>query len=92
MIGVRRVEVLLPDTAARASVGKLPEAVEVHLIPRDGAMAPEFETVEFLVPPYGSRRVIEALPRLSALRIVQANSVGVDWIAPSIRWPSGRLA
>ena len=78
------MKVWLPDTPARASVGELPEAVEVHLIPRDGALPPEFEAVEFLVPPYGSRRVIEALPRLSALRVVQANSAGVDWIAPSI--------
>ena len=74
----------LPDTPARASVGELPAAAEVHLIPRDGALPPEFEAVEFLVPPFGSRRVIEALPRLSALRVVQANSAGVDWIAPSI--------
>ena len=81
------MEIWLPDTPARASVGKLPEAVEVHLIPRHGALPPEFEAVEFLVPPFGSRRVIEALPRLGALRVVQANSAGVDWIAPSI--PAG---
>jgi len=62
----------------------MPEAVEINLIPREGALPQEIETVEFLVPPYGSRRVIEALPRLSALRIVQVNSAGVDWIAPSV--------
>jgi phosphoglycerate dehydrogenase-like enzyme len=28
--------------------------------------------------------VIEALPRLRALRVVQVNSAGVDWIAPSV--------
>ncbi len=78
------MEIWLPDTPARASVGDLPEAVQVHLIPRDGALPPEFEAVEFLVPPYGSHRVIEALPRLRALRVVQVNSAGVDWIAPSI--------
>jgi phosphoglycerate dehydrogenase-like enzyme len=78
------VKVWLPDTSARASVGGLSEAVEVHLIPREGALPPEFEGVEFLVPPYGSRRVIEALPRLNALRVIQVNSAGVDWIAPSV--------
>lgn len=78
------MEVWLPDNPALVSLGELPEAVEVHLIPRRGAFPPEFETVEFLVPPYGSRRVIEALPRLSALQVVQVNSAGVDWIAPSI--------
>jgi phosphoglycerate dehydrogenase-like enzyme len=78
------VKVWLPDNPARASLGELPESVEVHLIPRHGALPPEIEAVEFLVPPFGSRRVIEALPRLSALRVVQANSAGVDWIAASI--------
>lgn len=78
------MKVWLPDNPARAGIGELPEAVEVHLIPRKGALPPEFEAVEFLVPPFGSRRVIEALPRLSALRVVQVNSAGVDWIAGSI--------
>jgi phosphoglycerate dehydrogenase-like enzyme len=78
------VEVWLPDDPARASLGELSEAVEVNLIPRRGALPQEIEAVEFLVPPYGSRRVIEALPRLRALRVVQVNSAGVDWIAPSV--------
>jgi phosphoglycerate dehydrogenase-like enzyme len=78
------VEVWLPDNPARASLGGLPEAVEINLIPRHGALPQEIEAVEFLVPPYGSRRVIEALPRLAALRVIQANSAGVDWIAPSV--------
>ncbi|HET9677836.1 MAG TPA: 2-hydroxyacid dehydrogenase [Solirubrobacterales bacterium] len=81
------MKVWLPDNPARAGLGELPEAVEVNLIPREGALPQEIETVEFLVPPYGSRRVIEALPRLSALRVVQVNSAGVDWIAPSV--PAG---
>lgn len=78
------MKVWLPDNPARASLGELPEAVEINLIPRGSALPQEIETVEFLVPPYGSRRVIEALPRLSALRVVQVNSAGVDWIAPSV--------
>jgi phosphoglycerate dehydrogenase-like enzyme len=78
------VEVWLPDNPARAGLGELPEVVEINLIPREGALPQEIERVEFLVPPYGSRRVIEALPRLTALRVVQVNSAGVDWIAPSV--------
>ncbi len=89
--GARRVtspvEVWLPDNPARASLGELPDAVEVNLIPRDGALPQAIEAVEFLVPPFGSRRVIEALPRPRALRVVQATSAGVDWIAPSV--PAG---
>lgn len=83
------MKVWLPDNPARASLGELPEAVEINLIPREGALPQEFEAVEFLVPPYGSRRVIEALPRLRALRVVQVNSAGVDWIAPSV--PEGAV-
>jgi phosphoglycerate dehydrogenase-like enzyme len=78
------VEAWLPDDPARVSIGELPESVEVHLIPRDGALPPEVEAAEFLVPPFGSSRVLEALPRLSSLRVVQVNSAGVDWIAPLI--------
>jgi phosphoglycerate dehydrogenase-like enzyme len=78
------VEVWLPDNPARARLGKLPEAVEINLIPREGALPQEIETVEFLVSPYGSRSVIEVLPRFTALRVVQVNSAGVDWVAPSI--------
>jgi phosphoglycerate dehydrogenase-like enzyme len=78
------VEVWLPEGPARAGVGELPEPVEVRLIPRRGALPPEIEAAEFLVPPFGSRRVVEALPRLGALRVVQVNSAGVDWIAPAV--------
>jgi phosphoglycerate dehydrogenase-like enzyme len=81
------VKVWLPDNPARAGLGELPDAVELHSIPRRGELPSEFEAVEFLVPPYGSRRVLAALPRLRALRVVQANSAGVDWIAPAI--PAG---
>lgn len=78
------MKVWLPDNPDRAGLGDLPGAVEVNLIPRSGALPQEIEAAEFLVPPYGSRRVIEALPRLTALQVVQVNSAGVDWIAPSI--------
>jgi phosphoglycerate dehydrogenase-like enzyme len=78
------VEVWLPDNPFRDSLGELPEEVGINLIPRCGSLPQEIETVEFLVPPYGSRRVIEALPRLGALRVVQVNSAGVDWIAPAV--------
>jgi phosphoglycerate dehydrogenase-like enzyme len=84
VIGLLPVETWLPDNPARVSVGELPASVKVHLIPHDGALPSEIEAAEFLVPPFGSRRVIEALPRLSALRVVQVNSAGVDWIGPSI--------
>ncbi|HEU5062470.1 MAG TPA: 2-hydroxyacid dehydrogenase [Solirubrobacterales bacterium] len=78
------MDVWLPDNPDRASLGELPEVVEINRIPRDGPLPQEIEAAEFLVPPFGSSRVIEALPRLSALRVVQVNSAGVDWIASSV--------
>ncbi len=60
----------------------MPAGVEIHLVPRRGPLPPEFYKAEFLVPPYGSRRVLEALPRMEELRVIQANSSGVEWLLP----------
>jgi hypothetical protein len=65
----------------------LPAGVEMHLVPGQGALPPEFYEAEFLVPPYGSRRVLEALPRMEKLRVIQANSSGVEWLLPHV--PAG---
>ncbi len=65
----------------------MPAGVELHLVPKDGPLPPEFYEAEFLVPPYGSRRVLEALPRMRQLRVIQANSSGVEWLLPHV--PAG---
>jgi phosphoglycerate dehydrogenase-like enzyme len=78
------VKIWLPDHPARESIGELPATAELSLIPREGPLPPDFDAVEFLVPPYGSRRVLDALPRLDSLRVVQTNSAGVDWLLPFI--------
>ena len=78
------MNVWLPDHPAADSIGALPSSVSLNVIPAKGALPEDFGRVEFLVPPFGARRVIEALPRLGALRVVQVDSAGVDWIAPSI--------
>jgi phosphoglycerate dehydrogenase-like enzyme len=72
----------LRDGPGREAVGPLPPGVEVHLVPGDGPLPPEFYEAEFLVPPYGSHRVLAALPRMRELRVVQANSSGVEWLLP----------
>lgn len=59
----------------------------MQLVPKDGSLPPEFYEAEFLVPPYGSRRVLEALPRMEELRVIQANSSGVEWLLPHV--PAG---
>jgi phosphoglycerate dehydrogenase-like enzyme len=78
------VRLWLRDGQGREAVGSLPPGVEVHLIPRDGPLPPEFYEAEFLVPPYGSRRVLAALPKMRELRVIQANSSGVEWLLPHV--------
>jgi phosphoglycerate dehydrogenase-like enzyme len=56
----------------------------MHLVPRDAPLPAEFYEAEFLVPPYGSRRVLEALPKMRQLRVIQANSSGVEWLLPHV--------
>lgn len=65
----------------------MPDGVEMHLVPREGSLPAEFYEAEFLVPPYGSRRVLEALPAMRQLRVIQANSSGVEWLLPHV--PAG---
>lgn len=46
----------------------------------------DLSVVEFYVPPYpGGPPVIEMLPRLPGLKVVQLLTAGVDWILPSIK-------
>ncbi len=65
----------------------VPDGVEVESIPRPVIDHPELERVEVLVPPYGSRAVLEALPEMSSLRLIQVLESGVDWLLPHV--PAG---
>jgi phosphoglycerate dehydrogenase-like enzyme len=62
----------------------LPDGVEAVLVPRRPADDPDLARVEVLVPPYRSRRVLDALPRMSGLRLVQALESGVEWLLPHV--------
>jgi phosphoglycerate dehydrogenase-like enzyme len=60
----------------------LPDGVEAASIPREPAGHPDLARVEVLVPPYRSRRVLDALPRMTGLKLVQALESGVEWLLP----------
>jgi phosphoglycerate dehydrogenase-like enzyme len=62
----------------------LPDEVEIASVPRQPAGHPDLSRVEVLVPPYRSRRVLEALPEMSRLRLVQALESGVEWLLPHV--------
>jgi len=65
---------------------ELPNGVELATVPRDPDEHPDLARVEVLVPPYRSS-VLDALPDMSALRLVQALESGVDWLLPHV--PAG---
>lgn len=78
------MRVWLRDGPGREAIEPLPDGVDLHMVPRKGPLPTEFFEAEFLVPPFGSRRVLEALSRMPELRVIQANSSGVDWLLPSV--------
>lgn len=73
----------IPDRADRHSVGDLPGDVELHLIPKQGLSDALLEA-EFLVPGSEEPAVIEALGRMSKLRVIQTLSAGIDWLLPAV--------
>jgi phosphoglycerate dehydrogenase-like enzyme len=62
----------------------LPDGVEIASVPRRPAEHPDLVNVEVLVPPYRSQRVLDALPGMSSLRLVQALESGVEWLLPHV--------
>ena len=66
---------------------KLPDGVELASVPRDPSSDSDLTRVEVLVPPYRSQRVLDAMPAMSALRLVQALESGVEWLLPHV--PAG---
>ena len=74
-----------PEGPLRAAVLKRAvEAIRAQAPPRVEVVAVEdetaLETVDFLVPTSGDARVLEALPGLERLAVVQVLSAGTDWI------------
>jgi len=62
----------------------VPEGVRVESIPAEALRDPGLDQVQVLVPRYGSRTVLEALPQMPALRLIQTLESGVDWLLPSV--------
>jgi phosphoglycerate dehydrogenase-like enzyme len=65
----------------------VPDGVEVVSVPRQPREDPGLSRVEVLVPPYRNRRVLDALPAMPRLRLVQALESGVEWLLPHV--PAG---
>jgi phosphoglycerate dehydrogenase-like enzyme len=83
---VARMPAVLLWVSERPERGALvvPEGVEVASIPGSPEGDRDLGRVEVLVPPYGSRRVLAALPSMSSLRLIQTLESGVDWLLPQV--------
>jgi phosphoglycerate dehydrogenase-like enzyme len=76
------VNLWIPDRAGHEALGELPKSVALGLIPPDGELPPALLGAEFLVPIPGDGRINGLLPRMSALRIIQTLSAGVERLLP----------
>jgi phosphoglycerate dehydrogenase-like enzyme len=81
------MQLWLRDRPERDLLGPLPDEVDLHLIPRTGPVPDGVVEAEFLVPPFGHSRVLELMPAMRCLRVVQAISAGIDWLLPAV--PAG---
>jgi phosphoglycerate dehydrogenase-like enzyme len=61
-----------------------PRGVTVEPIPSEPLEDPNLGSVQVLVPSYRSRSVLEALPQMSGLRLIQTLESGVEWLLPSL--------
>jgi phosphoglycerate dehydrogenase-like enzyme len=71
---VRRVIAAVDVRAFDVCSDLAPDGVEVRRLP-DGR-----DAAAFLLPDWGDRETLHALPRLERLRVVQLMSAGTDWI------------
>ncbi len=65
----------------------VPDGVELRTVPERLVEHPDLAKVEVLVPPYRSRRVLDALAEMPRLRVVQTLESGVEWLLPHV--PAG---
>jgi phosphoglycerate dehydrogenase-like enzyme len=80
------MRVWLPWDRPEEFLGELPDGVKVDVF-RSGSPMPEsLADVEFYVPDYmaSDSRVVEVLPRMSALRVVQTQTAGYEDFLPHV--------
>jgi phosphoglycerate dehydrogenase-like enzyme len=72
----RRAHAVVTGRAFEAVAKRAPEGVTVERL-EDG---PGLHRADFLVPPAGDRAILEVLPELERLSVIQVLSAGTDWI------------
>jgi phosphoglycerate dehydrogenase-like enzyme len=81
------VQLWVADKEGRDALGRLPAQVTMNVIPRRGELPEGVLEATILVPSAGDRRVLEELPEMRSLRLIQTLSAGVDWLLPAV--PAG---
>ena len=77
----------IPDRDARDAIGELPKGVSLGLVALGEELPPAILDAEFLVVTSRDRRPLGLLAQMSALRVIQTISAGVDWVVPAL--PAG---
>jgi phosphoglycerate dehydrogenase-like enzyme len=72
----RSIRAAVTGRAFEAVRARAPQGIEVVAVED----AVDLDTIDFLVPPSGDRAVLDALPGLDRLAVVQVLSAGTDWI------------
>jgi len=77
---MQNIVVGLPESFSRGLQDCIPGSATPVILADEGSLAPGADEVEFFVPMFNRPRVIEVLPQLHSLKVLQTLSAGVDWL------------
>ncbi len=78
------MEVWIPEQPGHEALGEEVAGVGVHRFPASGPLPRAIAEAEFLVPGQDSKELLELLPGMGSLRVVQTLSAGIDWLTPHL--------
>lgn len=78
------LNVWIPDDTSAGHRSLLPEGITIHELPDIRSLPARLGRGEFMVADYNQRRVLEAIPRLDDLRVIQTMAAGVDWLIEAV--------
>jgi phosphoglycerate dehydrogenase-like enzyme len=78
------VQLWIPDQEGSDELGELPDSVCLRLFPRRGPPPAQIVGAEFLVPSHATAGLLELLPQMRRLRVIQTLSAGVDWLLAAV--------
>lgn len=77
----------IPDQPGHEALEAVPAGVSCHRFPASGPLPQAIGEAEFLIPSQDSEELLQLLPEMEALRVVQTLSAGIDWLGARI--PNG---